>query len=145
MAAVATYLNFMGRTEEAFEFYRSVFGTDYAAPPNRMGEIPPSPDVPPMSESDQQKIMHVTLPILGDHLLMGTDVLESMGQRLDVGNNVSIMLMPDSRDELDRLYAALSEGGSDLMPPQDMFWGDYFGACCDRFGIHWMFDIPSDT
>lgn len=143
MASVSTYLNFMGRTAEAFEFYRGVFGTDYLGPPMRMGDAPTPPDAPPMSDEDRQAIMHVALPILGGHVLMGTDMLESMGHRLDVGNNVSIMLSPDSRAEVDELYAKLSDGGSDLTPPQDMFWGDYFGSCRDRFGINWMFDVAS--
>ena len=143
MASVATYLNFMGRTEEAFEFYKSVFATEYLGDLMRMGDVPPSPEMPALSDADRQAVMHVALPILGGHHLMGTDALESMGHTLVAGNNVSIMLQPDTREEADGLFAKLSAGGSDLMPMQDMFWGDYFGSLCDRFGIRWMIDVPS--
>lgn len=144
MASVATYLNFMGRTEEAFEFYRTVFGTDYLGPIMRMGEAPASPDMSPLSETDQQAVMHVALPTIGGHVLMGTDALESMGHSLTIGDNVSIMLQPDTRDAADTLFARLSDGGSDVMPMQDMFWGDYFGSCCDRFGVRWMVDVSGE-
>lgn len=141
MASVATYLNFMGRTEEAFEFYKSVFGTEYLGEIVRMGVAPVQPGMPQLSEADQQAVMHVALPIVGGHVLMGTDMLESMGHTLTEGNNVTIMIRPDSREEADRLFAALSDGASDVMPLQDMFWGDYFGSFRDRFGIRWMVDV----
>ena len=143
MGTVATYLNFMGRTAEAFEHYRSAFGTEYVAPPMTMGEAPMGDGAPPMSDEDRRAIMHIALPILGGHVLMGTDMLESLGHQLVEGTNVSIMLMPDTRAEADRLFAVLGEGGTDLTPPQDMFWGDYFGSCRDRFGIGWMFNVAS--
>ncbi len=145
MAGVATYLNFPGTTEEAFEFYRSVFGGDYLSPPMRFGDVPDQDDAPPMSDGDRQKIMHVSLPILGGHLLMGTDAVESMGQSVTAGDNVHIMLNPDTRAEADELFAKLSEGGADLVPMHDMFWGDYYGSCRDRFGTRWMIDLPSDA
>jgi PhnB protein len=141
MATVSTYLNFMGRTEEAFEFYRSVFGTEYSGDLMRMGDVPPQPDMPELSDADKRAVMHVALPILGGHLLMGTDMLESMGHALAEGNNVSIMLQPDSKADADDLFAKLSAGGTEVMPMDDMFWGDYFGSFCDRFGIRWMIDV----
>jgi PhnB protein len=141
MSRVTTYLNFMGNAEEAFEFYRSVFGTEYTVPPMRVGDTPPDPSAPPLSSADKTKIMHVELPILGGHALMATDMLESMGHELHVGNNVTINLESDTREEVDRLYAALSEGGGDSAAPQQMFWG-YWGTCLDRFGIRWMFNCP---
>ena len=143
MASVATYLNFMGRTEEAFEFYKSVFATEYLGDLMRMGDVPPSPEMPALSDADRQAVMHVALPILGGHHLMGTDALDSIGPTRVPGNNVRIMLKPDAGEEADGLFAKLSAGGSDLMPMQDMFWGDYFGGVCDRFGIRWMIDVPS--
>ena len=142
MARVSTYLNFMGRTEEAFEFYRSVFGTEYLAPIARMGDVPADPSGPSLSEAEQRLVMHVELPILGGHVLMGTDMLESMGHVLELGNNVSINLEPDTRAETERLFAALSEGGTDVFGLEEMFWGDLFGSFRDRFGIRWMLVGP---
>ena len=130
----------MGNTAEAFAFYKSVFGTEYVAPAMRMGDVAPMPGQPELSEVDKAAVMHVALPILAGHLLMGTDMLESMGHELKIGNNVTINLEPDTREETDRLYASLSEGGSENMPLADMFWGSYFGTCLDQFGVRWMFN-----
>jgi PhnB protein len=141
MSRVSTYLNFQGNTEEAFEFYRSVFGTDYSSPIMRMGDMPADPGMPQLSDAEQSMVMHVELPIHAGHALMGTDMLESMGHRLELGNNVSISLETDSREETDRLYGALSEGSTDGTGMMDMFWG-YWGSCVDRFGIRWMFNFP---
>jgi PhnB protein len=138
MARVATYLNFMGNTEEAFQFYRSVFKTEFAGPIMRMGDTPPSPEGPSLSDAEKHMVMHVALPILGGHVLMGTDVLESMGHKLTFGNNFSINLEPDTRDEAHRLFRALAEGGKVEMPLQDMFWGALWGSLVDRFGVQWM-------
>ena len=140
MGKVSIYLNFMGNTDEAFNFYKSVFGTEFSAPIMYNKDIPPHEGMPPFSEEDGKKVMHVALPILGGVQIMGTDMLESMGHKLVVGNNTTINLEPDSREETDRLYKALSEGGTNGMPPQDMFWGAYWGTCLDRFGIRWMFN-----
>lgn len=141
MARVSTYLNFLGNTEEAFEFYRSVFGTEYIGAIARMGDVPSNPDVPPLSEAEQRMVMHIQLPILGGHVLMGTDMIESMGHQLRVGNNTTIMLEPDTRAEADRIYTALAEGGSDASGMTEMFWGAYWGVCLDRFGIRWMVNV----
>ena len=142
MARTSTYLNFMGKTEEAFRFYASVFGTELS-PFNRMGEVPPAPGMPALSDADKNAVMHVSLPILGGHVLMGTDMLESMGHKLIVGNNVHINLAPDTRAEPARLFQRLAEGGTIEMPLQDMFWGDYFGSLTDKFGISWMFNCSA--
>lgn len=139
MARVSTYLNFMGDTEEAFAFYRSVFGTEYAGPILRMGDLPAQPGMPELPPEVRQLIMHIELPILAGHVLMGTDMVASMGHELRVGNNVTILLEPDSRADADRLYAALSEGSTEGSPMAEMFWGAYWGTCLDRFGIRWMF------
>jgi len=138
MARVSTYLNFMGRTLEAFEFYAAAFGTEFFAPPQLMGDVPAGAGMPPLSEAEQAMVMHVELPILAGHVLMGTDMLESMGHQLQIGNNTTIVLEPDTRADADRLFAALSDGGSDTMPMAEMFWGAYWGTCLDRFGIRWM-------
>lgn len=145
MARVSTYLNFNRKTEEAFDFYKSVFGGDFIGGLHRMGEAPAAPGQPPLSEEDRQLVMHVALPLLGDHVLMGTDAPESMGFKLVQGNNVYINLEPDSRADTDRLFAALSAGGKVDMPLQEMFWGDYFGSLCDKFGTCWMLNCTSKT
>ena len=143
MARVSTYLNFMGNAEEAFEHYRAVFGTDYVNNGiMRLGDVPADPSMPLLSDADKRLVMHVELPILAGHVLMATDMVESMGHTLRIGNNTTINLEPDTRDEADRLYAALSEGGdeTECSPLADMFWGAYWGTCLDRFGIRWMFN-----
>lgn len=137
MASVSTYLNFPRTTEQAFVFYKGVFGTEFSMPIMRFKDAPPNPDYP-VAADDAQLVMHVELPILGGHVLMGTDACESMGQRLVTGNHVHINLQPDTRAEADRLFAALSAGGTVQMPLQDMFWGDYFGSLTDPFGQQWM-------
>lgn len=140
MASVSTYLNFVRNTEEAFEFYRSVFGGEFSGPIHRMGDVPPSPGQPALDEADAKLVMHVALPILGGHVLMGTDAPESMGFKLKQGNNLFINLEPDTRAETERLFTALAAGGQIGMALQDMFWGAYFGSLTDRFGVQWMFN-----
>lgn len=143
MARVSTYLNFPGTTEAAFNFYRSVFGGDFNGPVHRFADIPPQPGQPPMPEADKQMVMHVELPILGGHIIMGTDAPESMGFTCRGGNNTHLNLEPDTRAEADRLFNALSAGGKVEMPMQDMFWGAYFGSFTDRFGINWMINCAT--
>ncbi len=141
MASVSTYLNFGRNTEEAFKFYKSVFGTEFLGEGfMRFSDIPPSDNMPPLPEADKNLVMHVSLPILGGHVIMGTDAPESMGFKLNSGNNVYLNLEPDTRKETERLFKALSEGGKVEQELQDMFWGDYYGSCCDKYGIHWMFN-----
>lgn len=143
MARVSTYLNFPRSTEEAFLFYKSVFGTEFSAPISRFKDLPPSSGQPPLAEADRNLVMHVELPILGGHVLMGTDAPESMGFALTPGNNMSINLEPDTRSETERIFKALSAGGKVEMPLQEMFWGGYFGNLVDRFGVRWMFNCAN--
>ena len=140
MARVSTYLNFRRETEEAFNFYKSVFGGEFQGEISRFRDIPLSVDMPPLPESDKDLIMNIALPILGGHLLMGTDSPESMGFRVNSGNNVYITLQPDTRKETKRLFDALSKGGVVEQELQEMFWGDYYGSLRDKFGIQWMFN-----
>lgn len=142
MAHVSIYLNFNGNAEEAFNTYKKIFGNQFSAPMMRMSDIPAQPGMPELSASDKTKIMHVALPILGGVEIMGTDMLESMGHKLVEGNNVTISLNPDTKEEADRLYKELSAGGADGVAPHDEFWG-YWGTCKDRFGIRWMFNITN--
>ena len=140
MSSVSTYLNFKSQTEAAFNFYKSVFGTEFINGMARFKDIPSSVEMPPISESDKNLIMHVELPILGGYVIMGTDAPDSMGFRINYGNNVYINLEPDTREETQHLFRALSEGGVIEQDLQDMFWGDYYGSCKDKFGVHWMFN-----
>ncbi|MDP2721164.1 MAG: VOC family protein [Bacteroidales bacterium] len=140
MSKVSTYLNFKRNTEEAFNFYKSVFGGDFVGGINRFSDIPPMEGMPAIAEADKNLVMHIVLPILGGHQLMGTDAPESMGFNLSFGNNVYINLEPDTREETRRLFMALSAGGKVEMELQDMFWGDYYGSCRDQFGVQWMFN-----
>ena len=144
MARVSTYLNFARNTEEAFNFYGSVFETECTSI-NRFGEIPPSDEMPPMAEEDKKLIMHIELPITGGHILMGTDAPESMGFTVNFGNNTHIMIEPDIKEETKKLFDALSVGGTVSMPLQDMFWGAYYGSCTDKFGVQWMFNYVAKT
>jgi PhnB protein len=143
MPRVSTYLNFPRATEEAFLFYRSVFQTEFTAPIARFKDIPAAPGQPPLADADRELVMHVELPILGGHLLMGTDAPESMGFTVTPGNNVYINLEPDTRAETRRLFDSLSTGGSVEMPLQEMFWGGYFASFTDRFGTRWMLNCAS--
>jgi PhnB protein len=145
MAKVSTYLNFTRNTEEAFNFYKSVFGSDFLGDIARFGDIPPSDDMPPIPEADKNLVMHIALPILGGHVLMGTDAPESMGFRINHGNNVYINLEPDTREETRRLFDALAAGGKIEQELQDMFWGDYYGSCKDKFGVQWMFNCSEKS
>lgn len=137
-ARVSTYLNFPGNTEEAFTFYRSVFQTDFVGGIQRFSDVPPNAEQPPMSDEMQKMVLHVELPILGGHILMGTDAPKEMGFTVESGNQVHINLEPDSKEEADRLFNALSQNGKITMPIQDMFWGAYFGSVVDKYGISWM-------
>jgi PhnB protein len=143
MASVSIYLNFAGKTEEAFNSYKKVFRSEFLGPVMYNKDIPPHPGAPQFSEEDKKKVMHIVLPILGGTNLMATDMLESMGHKLIEGNNVTINLEPDSKEETDRLFNALSEGGSEIAPMREEFWG-YWGCCKDRFGIRWMFNYSQN-
>lgn len=143
MARVTTYLNFVRHTEEAFNFYKSVFKTEFVGPIMRLGDGPPCEGQPPLAEADRKLIMHVALPILGGHVLMGTDAPESMGFTLNQGNNMYLNLEPDTRAETERLFAELGKGGKVESALQDMFWGAYWGCLTDRFGIRWMFNCTA--
>lgn len=144
MASVSTYLNFPRHTEEAFQFYKSVFNSDFSGNGiMRFGDIPPQEGMPPLAEEDKNLVMHVELPITGGHKIMGTDAPESCGFTVTNGNNVHLNVQPDTREETKRLFDALSEGGKVTMELQDMFWGDYYGSCTDKYGVQWMFNCSA--
>jgi PhnB protein len=143
MARVSTYLNFPRNTEEVFNFYKTVFGGEFAGMGiARFGDIPPQDGMPPLAEKDKNLIMHIELATVGGHVIMGTDAPESMGFTVISGNNMHINLEPDTKKETKKLFDALSAGGKVTMELQDMFWGAYFGSCTDKFGVQWMFNCP---
>ncbi|MBK7096801.1 MAG: VOC family protein [Saprospiraceae bacterium] len=142
MANVSIYLNFMGNAEEAFNHYKKVFRTEFSAPIMRMKDIPAQPGMPELSEVDKNKVMHAAMPILGMTEIMATDMLESMGHKLIEGNNMTISLNPDSKEEADQLFKELSEDGVECVAPHDEFWG-YWGTCKDKFGIRRMFNVSN--
>lgn len=134
MKSVAIYLNFQGNTEEAFNFYKSVFGTEFTGV-YRFKDTPAKDQMP---ADVQDGIMHIALPITKEVSLFGTDAIESMGQHLNMGNNVYVYLEVDSEAEADDLFKKLSEGGKVEMAPAKQFWGSYYSAFADKFGLQWM-------
>lgn len=139
MKTANPYLNFNGNTEEAFNYYRSIFGGEFLAIfrfrdfGSGMGEL---------TELEQNKISHIALPLGENNVLMGTDALESMGPRLEIGNNFHIMLEPEDSDEADALFSSLCDGGSVEMSLQETEWAEKYGSCTDRFGVRWMINYP---
>ena len=140
MATINPYLNFLGNTEEVFNFYKSVFGGEFAT----FVRFKDMPGAGPIPEADANKIMHVALPIGKGNMLMGTDALESMGHTLTVGDNFSLSITPDSKEEADKIFNGISAGGKIEMPLADAPWGAYFGMANDKYGIKWMvnFEYP---
>ena len=140
MAIINPYLNFDGNTEEAFKFYKSVFGGEFTVlqrfKDTDEGHIP---------ASDQEKIMHISLPIGKENMLMGTDIAPAKSDNLCKGNNFHLSFKADSEEEGMRLFEALSEGGKITMPLYETTWGAMFGMLTDKFGIQWMinFDDPN--
>ncbi|MBN2089417.1 VOC family protein [candidate division KSB1 bacterium] len=141
MIKINPYLNFAGNTEEAFNFYKSVFGGEFNSVV-RFKDMPIEGINIPKEAED--KIMHIGLPIGKDQVLMGSDTLESLGQKLVMGNNVYISVHPDSKKEADQLFSALSIGGNVEMPIADQPWGDYYGSFKDKFGVQWMINYHEE-
>ena len=138
MSRVNTYLNFPGNTEEAFNFYKEVFGTEFMSV-TRMKDMPRPPGAPALSEADTNKLMNIQLPITNGHVLMATDALESQGHIVNPGNNVTISLDLDSEEEAERIYGKLLTNSPENSGPlAPMPWGALWGSCQDQFGIRWM-------
>ncbi len=137
MALINPHINFNGNAEEAFNFYRSVFGGTFAMI-MRLKDMS-SPEFP-VPEIDANKIMHIALPI-GKNVLMGNDVPESMGKVNENENRSKISISAESREEADKLFNGLSAGGTIEVPIADSPWGSYFGMFRDKFGIEWMVDF----
>lgn len=134
MKAINPYLNFPGNTEEAFNFYKSVFGGEFIT----VMRFSDTPDADKIPDKIKDKIMHIALPIGDGNILMGTDAIEEMGHRITEGTNFHLTVHTDSKEEADKLYSALSADGKTTQPMTDQFWGDYFGMLTDQFGIQWM-------
>lgn len=137
MPKVNIYLTFNGNCEEAFNFYKSVFGGEFPYL-GRFGEMPPQEGQPPLPEEMKNQIMHVSLPISAETMLMGSDTGGEWSAQFKQGNNFSCSITADSKDNADTLFKGLSAGGVVTMPMNQTFWGDYFGMCTDKFGINWM-------
>lgn len=137
MTTVNIYLNYNGNCEEAFNFYQSVFGGEFSYV-GRFKEIPPQEGIPPLSEEMGNKIMHISLPISKETMLMGSDTGGEWAPAFRQGNNFAISVNTDSKENADRFFNALASGGNITMPIGKTFWGDYFGMVEDRFGVNWM-------
>ncbi len=135
MSTINPYLNFQGNTEEAFNFYKSVFGGEFIGGITRFSDTPEADKIP---ENERNKVMHIALPIGKNNMIMATDALESMRQKVKPGNNFYISIQAESKEEADKLYNGLSSGGEIEMEMHDAFWGDYFGMLTDKFSIKWM-------
>lgn len=139
MTTVNIYLTFNGNCEEAFVFYKSVFGGDFRYL-GRYGEMPLQNDIPYVADA-KDKIMHVTLPISKETMLMGNDALHVNDSSAFQGNNFTISIQTDTKAKADRLFAGLSEGGQRTMEMKETFWGSYYGMLTDKFGIHWKLNV----
>ena len=135
MATTNTYLNFNGNCEEAFNFYKSVFGGEFNYL-GRFGDMPESEEYK-VPDADKNKVMHVSLPI-GSSILMGSDTGGEWAPGFVQGNNFSISVTANSKEEADTLFNGLSDGAKITMPMASTFWGDYFGMLTDKFGVNWM-------
>ena len=136
MASINAYINFLGNCEEAFNYYKSVFGGEFTML-NRFSEMPPQEGME-LSEEHLNKIMHVSLPI-GEHtVLMGSDTGGEWAAKTVVGNNITISITADTKEQADGFFSSLSDGGAVIMPMNQTFWGSYFGMCTDKFAINWM-------
>ncbi len=144
MAKVSVYLNFTSQTEEAFNFYKTVFGGEFVAPGiRRFSDMPPMEGLPPLPDHLRNGVMHVELPIMGEFVLMGTDAPIELGFKVTFGNNMYINLHIDTKEETKRLFDALTVGGVVEQDLQVMFWGAYYGSCEDKFGVKWMFNCDN--
>ena len=139
MAQINPHINFNGNAEEAFNFYKSIFGGDFAKV-TRLKEIS-SPDFP-VPESDAEKILHISLPI-GKNKLIGNDVPSFLGSVNENENRSKISISAESRAEADHLFNGLSNGGSVEMPMEDSPWGVYFGMFRDKYGIEWIIEFET--
>ena len=134
MPTINPYLNFPGNTEEAFKFYRTIFGGEFV----NLMRFKETPEADRINGADGDKLMHVSLPVGKNDVLMATDALESHGFKVTFGNNINLALEADSKADAEKYFNGLSKGGKVTMPLGDQFWGAYFGSTTDKFGVNWM-------
>jgi PhnB protein len=144
MTTANIYLNFNGNCEEAFNFYKLALGGEFQYI-GRFNEMPPQEGQPPMSEDMGKRIMHVSLPISKETVIMGSDTGGEWASSFKQGNNFSISLSTDSKQRADELFESLSKGGMATMPMNQTFWGDYFGMLTDKFGVNWMISYNANA
>ena len=142
MISLNTYLSFDGNCEEAFNFYKSVFGGEFSFM-SYFKDMPGDEPNNPKDEKLNDKIMHISFPI-GDTVLMGSDTGGEWSEKLSVGNNFSLSINTESKEEADRLFYALSVNGKITMPMNLTFWNSYFGMFTDQFGIQWMISFEAN-
>jgi len=134
------YLNFDGKAEEAFNFYKSILGGEFSM----IMKVADTPDSEQFPENEKNRIMHIALPIDEHTILMGSDILPSCGHVLKEGNSVTLSLHPTSKEETEKLFYGLSEGGKVDMELEDTFWGAYFGSFTDKYGIVWLINYEKE-
>ena len=142
MATLNPWINFNGNAEEAFNFYKSVFGGEFSYI-GRFKDMPPSTEGPKVSANEENRIMHITLPISKETSLMGSDTGGEWASDFKQGNNITISINADSKSEADKIFNGLSKDGQVRMPMADTFWGSYFGMLTDKFGINWMMSFDA--
>jgi PhnB protein len=146
MATINPYLHFLGNTEEVFNFYKSVFGGEFTTV-MRFGDMQGQEGCEKMSDADKQKIMHISLPLADGHVLMANDAVGEYAADAVFGNNISLSVSADSKEEADKIFNGLAADGKITMPLGDTFWGAYFGMLTDKFGIDWLInhDYPKEN
>jgi PhnB protein len=137
MIKMNSYLNFDGKAEEAFNFYKTTLGGELL----QIMKMSDAPESDKFAENEQNRIMHISLAINDNTVLMASDILPSFGHTIKEGNNVQLSLHPSSREETERIFYGLSEGGKIEMALEDTFWGAYFGSFSDKYGINWMINF----
>ena len=139
---ITAYMNFPGNCEEAFNFYKDVFGADDFEMMSRFSELPEGSGMP-LEDSEKNNIMHMTLRV-GDLVLMGSDTPKSSGEVV-FGNSIHLHISVESKEEADRVFGRFSDDGNVVMPLEDTFWNSYFGVVVDRYGTHWMIDYTDQS
>lgn len=143
MAKVNPYITFNGDCEQAFLFYKSVFGGEFAHF-GRYGDMPSTEDCQAADDDEKNKVMHVSLPISDETILMGSDSSDKYGHATAIGNNIAVSIDTSSKAEAEKLYNELSQGGTISMPLQKTFWGAWFAIFIDKFSINWMINFDEE-
>jgi len=140
MTTANVYLNFNGNCRDAFKFYQEAFGGEFQDV-SPFADMPPQEGMPPIADEDKDKLMHISLPLSENSVLMGCDMIDGFGPPHQPGNNFAISLGPSTKEEADKIFKSLSHEGEVTMPMEDTFWGSYFGSLTDKFGISRMINV----